>query len=127
MSMATTARLGAVVLTGDKDRLAQFYEVVTGLNVSARDDGVTVLASDVFELVIHALPGEPVNQAALPGRESYVKPFFPVKSLAETRKRAAAFGGQLSPASEEWSARGFRACEAIDPDGNPIQFREPAP
>lgn len=125
--MANATRLGVVVFTGDKDRLAQFYESVTGLKVSARGDGVTVLASEFFELVIHALPGEPVDKAALPGRESYVKPFFPVRSLAETRKRAAAFGGQLSPASEEWSARGFRACEAIDPDGNPIQFREVAP
>ncbi|WP_428939969.1 VOC family protein [Fontivita pretiosa] len=125
--MASTARLGAVIFTGDKDRLARFYEAVTGLKISARNNGVTVLASDVFELVIHALPTEPVNHATLPGRESYVKPFFPVESLAETRKRAAAFGGQLSPASEEWSARGFRACEAIDPDGNPIQFREPVP
>jgi catechol 2,3-dioxygenase-like lactoylglutathione lyase family enzyme len=125
--MANTARIGAVVFTGDEDRLARFYEAVTGLQVSAKDDGITVLASDVFELVIHALPGEPVAEAGLPGREAYVKPFFPVESLAETRTRAAAFGGQLSPASEEWSARGFRACEAIDPDGNPIQFREVAP
>ena len=125
--MAHTTRVGAVIFTGGKDRLAQFYEAVTGLTVSAKDDNVTVLASDEFELVIHALPGEPTNQAALPGRAAYVKPFFPVKSLSETRRRAAAFGGQLSPASEEWEARGFRACEAIDPDGNPIQFRETAP
>ena len=125
--MANTARLGAVVFTGDKDRLARFYEAVTGLKVSTSDDGVTVLASDVFELVIHALPGEPVGRAVLPGRESYVKPFFPVESLAETRKRAVAFGGQLRPPSDEWNARGFRACKAIDPDGNPIQFRQPAP
>jgi hypothetical protein len=37
-----------------------------------------------------------------------------------------ALGGRLSPAAEEWRGRGFRACEAIDPDGNPIQFREDA-
>lgn len=43
--MANTARLGAVIFTGGKNRLAQFYEAVTGLKVSARDDGVTVLAS----------------------------------------------------------------------------------
>jgi len=122
--MANTARVGVVMFTGDKDRLAQFYEAMTGLEVSASDDDVTVLASDAFELVIHALPGEPVDQAPVREREAYVKPFFPVESLSETRRRAAAFSGQVSPASEEWEARGFRACEAIDPDGNPIQFRQ---
>lgn len=125
--MATTARLGSVIFTGDKERLAQFYEAVTGLQVASQDDDITVLATESFELVIHALRGEPVSQAALPGREAYVKPFFPVKSLLEARTLAAAFGGQVSPASEEWEARGFRAAEAIDPDGNPIQFREVAP
>jgi len=127
IAMATIARFGSVIFTGDKERLAQFYEAVTGLKVSSQDDDVTVLAAESFELVIHALRGESVSQAALPGREAYVKPFFPVKSLSETRKLAAAFGGQLSPASEEWKARGFKACEAIDPDGNPIQFREVTP
>ena len=122
--MANTTRVGTVIFTGGKDRLARFYEAVTGLEISTEDDKVTVLTSEEFELVIHALPGEPVNQAMQRQREAYVKPFFPVKSLAETRKRAADFGGQLSPANEEWEARGFRACEAIDPDGNPIQFRE---
>ncbi len=125
--MATTARLGSVIFTGDTERLAQFYEAVTGLKVSFQDDDVTVLAAESFELVIHALRGESVSQAALPGREAYVKPFFPVQSLSETRTLAAAFGGQVRPAGEEWEARGFRACEAIDPDGNPIQFRELAP
>ena len=47
-------------------------------------------------------------------------------SLSEAREKAAALGGQLRAAEEEWTARGFRACEAIDPDGNVIQFREEA-
>jgi len=125
--MATTARLGLVIFTGDKERLAQFYEAVTGLHIASQNDDITVLAAESFELVIHTLRGESVSQAALPGREAYMKPFFSVTSLSEARKLAAAFGGQVSPASEEWAARGFRACEAIDPDGNPIQFREVAP
>ena len=58
--------------------------------------------------------------------DSCIKPFFPVRSLAEAREHAAATGGKLRPQSAEWEARGFRACEAIDPDGNVIQFREEA-
>ena len=66
--MATTARLGLVIFTGDKERLAQFYEAVTGLHVASQNDDITVLAAESFELVIHRLRGESVNQPALPGR-----------------------------------------------------------
>lgn len=123
----TNIRPGAVIFTGDHKRLAKFYEAVTGLPVRIADDGITVLESETFELVIHALPNEPsVGEPPRVREDTYIKPFFPVKSLAETREKAAAFGGKLRPQSEEWQARGFRACEAIDPDGNVIQFREEA-
>jgi predicted enzyme related to lactoylglutathione lyase len=116
---------GAVIFTGDHKRLAKFYEAVTGLTVTFADDGIAVLGSDSFELVIHSLKNEPAVTEPPPVREdSYIKPFFPVPSLAGVREKAAAAGGHLRPANEEWSARGFRACEGIDPDGNVIQFRE---
>jgi predicted enzyme related to lactoylglutathione lyase len=125
--MVSNIRPGAVIFTGDHKRLANFYEAVTGLTVSFADDKVTVLRSDSFELVIHLLPNESrVNQPPQVRQDSYIKPFFPVTSLSGARERAAALGGQLRPAEEEWTARGFRACEAIDPDGNVIQFREEA-
>jgi predicted enzyme related to lactoylglutathione lyase len=118
---------GAVIFTGDHKRLAKFYEAVTGLSVRFTDEQITVLGSDTFELVIHSLPGEPpVSDPPRVREDSYIKPFFPVKSLSETREKAVALGGQLRPANEEWEARGFRACEAIDPDCNVIQFREDA-
>lgn len=121
--MTRDTRPGTVIFTGDKDRLARFYHALTGLAVRVSDDNITVLASDEFELVIHALPGEPRGSASQPRNGAYIKSFFPVTSLADARMRAAAFEGQLSPASEEWEARGSRACEAIDPDGNHIQCR----
>jgi predicted enzyme related to lactoylglutathione lyase len=118
-------RPGAVIFTGDHKRLAKFYEGVTGLTLSYADDQITLLRSESFELVIHSLPGEPSVEEPPAAREDcYIKPFFPVRSLAETRKRAAALGGQLRPENKEWEARGFRACEATDPDGNVIQFRQ---
>lgn len=125
--MTKHTRPGVVLFTGDKERLAGFYEALTGLPVRASDGSVTVLATDDFELVIHALPGEPPGQISHPRNDAYIKPFFPVKSLPEARERAAALGGMLSPAAEEWEARGFRACEGIDPDGNHIQLRQVAP
>ena len=128
--MVSNIRPGAVIFTGDHKRLANFYEAMTGLTVSFADDQVTVLRSDSFELVIHALPNEAnrsaANQPPRVREDGYIKPFFPVASLSAARERAAALGGRLRPAEQEWTARGFRACEAIDPDGNVIQFREEA-
>jgi predicted enzyme related to lactoylglutathione lyase len=126
--MTAYSRPGAVIFTGDKARLAEFYEAVTGLAVRSTDEDVIVLASDEFELVIHALQGEPSGGQSPPARvDAYIKPFFPVPSLATARETAAALGGRLRPSNEEWEARGFRACEGTDPDGNVIQFRERAP
>jgi len=123
--MITLVKPGMVLFTADHKRLATFYEAMTGLAVSFTDEGITVLMSDDFELVIHSLATEPrVSGPAQVRHDSYIKPFFYVSSLSEVRNKAPNFGGELRPASEEWTARGFRACEAIDPDGNVIQFRE---
>ncbi len=126
--MATNIRPGVVIFSGNHKRLAKFYEAMTGLPVCFTDDGLTVLGSDTFELVIHALSAEPpVSESPVAREDSYMKPFFPVTNLSEARERAAALGGQLQPQDKEWTARGFRACEAVDPDGNVIQFREDVP
>jgi len=123
--MSTNIRPGVVIFTGDHRRLAKFYEAVTDLPISLNDDQITVLKSATFELVIHSVPHiSPVSEPPRVREDTFIKPFFPVKSLAEARARAAQFGGRLRPAEQEWSARGFRACEAVDPDGNVIQFRE---
>ena len=84
------------------------------------------MGSETFELVIHSLPGEPPVGAPSAREDSYIKPVFPTRSLSEARELAEELGGRLNPKSEEWEARGFRACEAIDPDGNVIQFRKEA-
>ena len=123
--MTTIIRPGVVIFTGNHRRLAQFYEAVAGLAVVLSDDSHTVLASETFELVIHSISGDwQVSDPPRVREDSCIKPFFPVTNLADARIRAKAFGGQLRPENEEWTARGFRACEATDPDGNVIQFRE---
>lgn len=123
--MSNPLHPGAVIFTGDRDRLVKFYQAVTEWSVRSSDDTITVLGGGSYELVIHVLPDEPVNDGPAPARiDGYIKPFFPVASLARARAAAQAAGGRLSPPDEEWEARGFRACEATDPDGNVIQFRE---
>lgn len=101
---------------------------MTGLAVQSGDASHTVLASESFELVLHALRGEPATAApAMPREDGCIKLFFPVASLAQARATAATLGGALQPPEREWSARGFRACDGVDPEGNVIQLREPEP
>ena len=92
------------------------------------DEGYSVMEVDGLQLVVHALPGEPqVAEGQLRVREdSYVKLCLPVESIAAARALAAANGGAIKPAQHEWEARGFRACDGHDPEGNVIQVRETA-
>ncbi len=48
------------------------------------------------------------------------------KHIEDARKQAAALGGQVGPKAREWQARGFRACDGFDPEGNVFQVRETA-
>lgn len=120
------ARNGIVIFSGDAARLARFYAGVTGLPSRHDEAGVAVLASDAFELVLHALPGEAAGKASRVRADAYVKPVFAVPLLADARARVRALGGAMAPAADEWEGRGFRACEAVDPDGNVFQLREDA-
>jgi predicted enzyme related to lactoylglutathione lyase len=123
----TKARSGAVIFAAHPKQLAEFYAATTGLPVEHADKDHVVLASASFELVIHQMHGGvPEQSPPVPRRDTAIKPFFVVASLATAREKAAALGGMLEPAQKEWSARGFRACEAVDPEGNVIQFREEA-
>jgi len=124
--MARTIQAGAVVFSRDFQQLARFYADVAGLVPAHADGSHVVLASGSLELVLHALSGETAPDDPPVAREDgYVKLFFPVDSLAAARARVAMLGGRLDPADREWSARGFRACDGVDPEGNVFQLREP--
>lgn len=126
--MSNNIKSGVVLFTRDHRKLARFYEAVTQLSVTLSDDQITILESEVFQLVIHYIPGAHATSESPQIREdSHVKPFFPVNSIAEIRDQIAALGGKIHPHKSEWTARGFRACDAVDPDGNVIQFRQPEP
>jgi predicted enzyme related to lactoylglutathione lyase len=123
----TMQKFGVVIFTGDVDRLTRFYQEVAGLKRVSRDKTHAVLESATFQVVVHAISGEATPTNPPTAREDgYIKPFFPVKRLAEARERAATLGGMLRSPSAEWEARGFRACDGTDPDGNVIQCRESA-
>jgi len=123
--MAMKIKSGAVVFARDFQRLARFYAGIAGLEPVDSDDAHAVLASADVELVLHALSGETAPAGPPIDREdTYIKLFFPVASLAAARERAPGLGGRLRPAGTEWQARGFRACDGVDPEGNVFQLRE---
>jgi len=138
----TRPKSGAVLFARDLPQMARFYEALLSMQVIERQHGYIVLESDDVQLVVHSMPAGAARSAQAASAASSasdapssgprrridvpVKLFFAVDSLAATREAAVALGGALSPASREWEARGFRACDGHDPEGNIVQFRESA-
>lgn len=130
--MPNAAQAGAVIFAKDLQRVAAFYETLLGLTAVHSESDHIVLASAPIELVIHAIPKAIADSFEItvpPERrsETAIKLYFPVASIAEARARAAALGGELNSPEGEWTARGFRACDGHDPEGNVLQLREPVP
>lgn len=127
-----TSPVATVMYAQAVDRLARFYEQVLGAGVSHREPTHSVLRGAGIELVLHALPPEWADAVHITTppqvrEDTPIKPVFTVASLAQARAHAAACGGQVLPAEREWRWGAWRVCNAIDPEGNVIQLREPAP
>ncbi len=129
--MTTLPAPAMVLFVANVARMTAFYAQVADMRVLSCDAEHTVLESWGFQLVIHRLHGEPEPAGDGPSppsirEDAYAKLCLPVRSLAEARLAAAPLGGFIKPASAEWEARGFRACDGHDPEGNVIQVRESA-
>lgn len=124
--MANLPIPSAVLFVADVERLSEFYRRVAAMTVvhAAKDHAVLEIVG--FQLVIHILHGgagagsEPVTVR----EDSYIKLCFPVNRINEARSIASSLGGFIKPARHEWEARGFRACDGHDPEGNVFQVRE---
>jgi catechol 2,3-dioxygenase-like lactoylglutathione lyase family enzyme len=118
-----------VLVASRLDQVAAFYASVLGLSEANRDDDHILLESSGFQLVVHRIPRHsPVatGLAEPPVRRATAafKPVFFVDSLASVRSLAHAQGGAMEPPEKEWSFNGILVCDALDPEGNVIQFRE---
>ena len=112
--------------------MAEFYQLVADMTILYGDNDHVVLELEGMQLVVHALPpGVPRDETIVTPptvrEDSYLKLCFPVTSIAAARRQAESLGGMIKPAANEWEARGFRACDGHDPEGNVIQVRESAP
>ena len=124
--------LTAVIYAKLMAPLAAFYEHVFGLAPISSEPGCVVLRRDAAELtIVQARPEIAATiQVATPPEPRTGTPIelvFPVASLAGARVAAAAFGGAFGPDDEAWVWRGWRHLDGVDPEGNVVQAREPAP
>jgi len=123
------ARTGAVLFASGLDRVAAFYSRVLGLREANRDDDHILLESPGFQLVVHRIPAHSaatLQVAEPPTRRATaaIKPVFLVPSFVSVRTKVGAHGGTMEPRDKEWSFHGVPVCDAMDPEGNVIQFRE---
>ena len=130
--MSDESRTGAVLFAAGLDRIATFYSRVLGLGEAHRDDDHILLESPGFQLIVHRIPDQAA--AAMPPAEpptrratAAFKPVFFVRSLEGVRTIVSTHGGAMEPRDKEWSFNGVSVCDAVDPEGNVIQFREMGP
>ena len=121
----------AVLYASDLARLRKFYADVAGMTLVRAAADHVVLATAVFQLVVVAIPEDvaaTIVVASPPVRreETPIKLVFCVASLAAARAAAARLGGALDAVDREWHHDGFRICDGHDPEGNVVQWREPA-
>lgn len=129
--MTTSHAAGVVIYAKDLARVSRFYEQVADLRVTHAEDDHVVLDSGAFQLVLVAVPERlaasiEVTDPPRLRENTAIKLVFVVADLAAARDMAPALGGRLLPPAREWSFQGMRVCDGHDPEGNVVQFREPA-
>ena len=127
--MKDEARSGAVLYAKDVDRVVSFYSAVLDVRPAKRDDDYVVLESLGCQLVVLHVPHDIASTIAIdvpPTRRATaaIKLVLFVPSIARVRASAGAVGGVVNPTETEWSFQGVKVCDALDPEGNVIQFRE---
>lgn len=128
--MSGPARAGLFIYAKDLSRLAAFYESLLGMSRVHSTADLVVLRSPDIQLTLHAIPAAiaaSIGISTPPEKreDAALKFFFTVPSIEEAAASAPAFGGEVLK-TEQWQGLGFRACNAVDPEGNIFQVRESA-
>src|SRR3954452_7977729 len=86
-----------VIFVADVRRVMIFYRDLAAMTVLVEEEGYAVMEVEGFQLVVHALAGEPqIGEGQVRVREdSYLKLCLPVASIAAARSVAAANGGAI--------------------------------
>jgi catechol 2,3-dioxygenase-like lactoylglutathione lyase family enzyme len=129
--MTATPSPSVVLFVANVAAIAEFYRTLADMTVVHAAPDHVLLEIAGLQLVVHALHGAPPavedDAGSVAVREdAYFKLCLPVARIAAARAQALAMGGAIGPVANEWQARGFRACDGHDPEGNVIQVREAA-
>ena len=128
--MPGPAQAGLFIYAKDLERVVRFYVGLLGMVRLHTDSDICVLQSPDIQLVIHLIPPAYAANITItvppkPREDTALKFFVTVPSLAQARALATTLGGSV--AEPTWDGPGFRACNAVDPEGNILQVREPLP
>lgn len=126
--MNATAKNGAVVFVKFLDRAVAFYRDATALAVTHEENGLAVLENAGFQLVLHAIPPRiartiDIADPPVAREDTAIKLVFHVDDLDAACRAATASGGHFDPPLRQFEARGFRARDGLDPEGNVVQLR----
>lgn len=124
--------VAAVIFVSNVQRVRDFYRAVVTMNLAEDQPNYAILTIPGFELVIHGIPGEldsslTSNEVPEVREECNLKLCLPVECIQEARARAVGLGGFIKAEEYEWSARGVKACDGYDPEGNVFQVRAALP
>lgn len=129
--MSNASPTGGVLFAKNLDRVATFYSAVLGLTEVNRDGDHILLESAGFQLVVHRMTGDAppgvVTAPPTPRVAAAYKPVFFVPDISRLRAVVARHGGVMDPVEREWSFNALTVCDALDPEGNVIQFRGQRP
>lgn len=125
--MSGPAKAGLFIYAKDRERLTKFYQSILGMTRLFDPDELAVLQSQELQLIVHAIPAQIASTIVItspPERheDSALEFFFTVPSIADVSVHASTTGGEVC--HEPWDGPGFRACNAVDPEGNVFQLRE---
>lgn len=120
---------GAVIYARDMELLVQFYKAL-GFDVLDRQDGHTNLGSANSELMIIQAPAEIVGSIdmtvpAAVRTHTPIKLVFNVPSIEATAQQVNTHGGRVDRGQARWDFGDFYVQDAVDPEGNILQLREP--
>lgn len=120
----------AVLYVRDLGRMVEFYSAL-GLTVDEAQIGdYAVLTESQCELVIVQVPKDRTERIEITTppqarEETPIKLVFVVPSIDYTLHKTGALGGRMKDGSKRWHFRGHAIQDAIDPEGNVYQLREP--
>lgn len=121
---------GAVIFARRMDRLVAFYSSLGFAVQEMQPSDYAVLTGSETELSIVQIPERFTHDIEIedPPRarsRTPIKLCFLVPSIDEALLATAALGGRTAADAARWEFRGHRVQDAIDPEGNVYQLREP--